>query len=46
MEITYTKKVITYPGMVAKISQPVLSDKEKARRMKQIENAVAALMRG
>lgn len=45
MEITYETKVINFPGMTVKVSQPILSDKEKARRMEQIKKATADLMR-
>lgn len=45
MEITYTTKVLNFPGMTVKVSQPVLTDKERERRMEQIKKAVADLMR-
>jgi hypothetical protein len=38
-------KVITYDNMTVRVYSPVLTDKERARRMREIEKAVIALMR-
>lgn len=47
MEIKYGEpKIITYENMTARVYSPELTDKERARRMAEIKNAVAALMRG
>ena len=43
---TYGKpQTITFPGMVARVYSPVLTPEEKARRIKAIHNAAAALLK-
>jgi hypothetical protein len=37
-------KELRFPGMVARIYQPVLTPEEKSRRMQQIQKAAAALL--
>ena len=38
-------KTIEFPGMVARIFSPVLTDEERNRRMKTIEKAASNLMK-
>lgn len=38
-------KTIEFPGMVARIYRPVLTDEERARRMKAIHNSAANLLK-
>lgn len=38
-------KTIEFPGMVARIFSPVLTDEERNRRMKAIEKAASNLMK-
>lgn len=37
-------RVFKFPGMTAYVYQPILTDEERARRMKAIEEAAAALL--
>lgn len=37
-------KIFKFPGMTARVYQPILTDEERARRMKIIEQAAAALL--
>lgn len=39
-------KIITFPGMVARVYSPVLTEEERARRMKAIHNQAAELLKG
>ena len=38
-------RVIEFPGMTARIYRPVLTDEERARRMKEIHDAAADLLK-
>lgn len=43
---TYSlKTIIEFPGMVARIHIPVLTQEERARRMKAIHRTAAALLK-
>lgn len=47
MKDTYKEvKTINFPGMVARVHIPHLSDEEKARRLEDIRKATANLFRG
>lgn len=37
-------KVMEFPGMVARVYRPDLTEEERARRMKQIHDAAAKLL--
>lgn len=37
-------KIFKFPGMTARVYRPILTDEERARRMKLIEEAAAALL--
>lgn len=37
-------QIFKWPGMTAKVYRPILTDEERARRMKLIEDAAAALL--
>lgn len=37
-------RIFKFPGMTAYVYQPILTDEERARRMKAIEKAAAALL--
>ena len=37
-------KELRFPGMVARIYQPELTEDERARRMREIQKAAAALL--
>jgi hypothetical protein len=39
-------KIITFPGMVARVYSPVLTQEERARRMKAIHKQAAELLKG
>lgn len=39
-------KVFTYPNMVVRVHIPDLTKEERERRMKNIEKAAAALLKG
>lgn len=39
-------KTITFPGMVARIYSPVLTEEERKRRMQRIYKATEELLRG
>ena len=42
---TYSEpKTIVFPGMVARVFSPILTDEEQAKRMKAIHNAAASLL--
>ena len=44
---TYTlERTVEFPNMVARIYRPVLTEEEKNRRMKNIKNATANLLKG
>lgn len=36
--------ILKYPGMTVRVYRPILTDEERARRMKRIEQAAAALL--
>lgn len=36
--------ILNYPGMTVRVYRPILTDEERARRMKRIEQAAAALL--
>lgn len=38
-------KTITYPNMTVRVYSPILSDEERAARMKQIYKAAEALLK-
>ena len=40
------KKTIEFPGMVARVFSPVLTEEERNRRMQAIHNAAANLLKG
>lgn len=44
-EFVHTK-TITFPGMVARIYSPVLTEEEKGRRMQRIYKATAEILKG
>lgn len=37
-------RVFKFPGMTVRVYQPILTDEERARRMKRIEEAAAAVL--
>lgn len=37
-------KIFKFPGMTVRVYQPILTDEERARRMKRIEQAAADLL--
>lgn len=37
-------RVFKFPGMTVRVYQPILTDDERARRMKRIEQAAAAVL--
>ena len=37
-------RIFNFPGMTVRVYQPILTDEERARRMKEIEKAAAALL--
>lgn len=37
-------RVFKFPGMTVRVYQPILTDEERARRMKRIEAAAAAVL--
>ena len=37
--------VFTYPGMTVRVHRPILTDEERARRMKALHDACAALLK-
>lgn len=37
-------RVFKFPGMTVRVYQPILTDEERARRMKRIEQAAAAVL--
>lgn len=36
--------ILKYPGMTVRVYRPILTDEERARRMKRIEQRAAALL--
>ena len=43
---TYSEpKTFTYPGIVVKVSSPILTDEERHRRMAQIAKSAERLLR-
>ena len=38
-------KIITYPGIVAKVYSPILTEAERQRRMEQIAKSAANLLK-
>jgi hypothetical protein len=38
-------RIFKYPGMTVRVYQPILTEEERARRMKAIEKAAAGLLR-
>lgn len=36
--------ILKYPGMTVRVYRPILTDEERARRMKEIEKAAAAVI--
>lgn len=36
--------IFEFPGMTVRVYRPILTDEERARRMKEIEKAAAALL--
>lgn len=36
--------ILKYPGMTVRVYRPILTDEERARRMKRIEQSAAALL--
>ena len=47
MADTYKKtKTIVFPGMIARVHFPDISAEERTKRMKQIHNAAANLLKG
>ena len=36
--------ILKFPGMTVRVYRPILTDEERARRMKEIEKAAAALI--
>jgi hypothetical protein len=38
-------KIITYPGIVAKVYSPILTEEERQRRMAQIAKSAANLLK-
>ena len=41
----YTVKTFEFPGMVARVFSPILTDEERERRMKAIHDAAANLLK-
>jgi hypothetical protein len=39
-------KTITFPGMVARVHRPILTEEERSRRMKSIHIQAAKLLKG
>lgn len=37
--------VYEYPGIVVRVHRPILTDSERAKRMKQLHDAAAALLK-
>ena len=37
-------QILKFPGMTVRVYRPILTDEERARRMKEIEKAAAALI--
>lgn len=37
-------RIFNFPGMTVRVYQPILADEERARRMKRIEEAAAAVL--
>lgn len=37
-------KIFTYPGLVARVYRPIITEEERARRMKAIHNQAANLL--
>lgn len=37
-------QIFKFPGMTVRVYRPILTDEERARRMKEIEKAAAALL--
>lgn len=37
-------QIFKFPGMTVRVYRPILTDEERARRMKEIEKAAAALI--
>jgi hypothetical protein len=37
--------IIEYPGMIVRVFRPILTEEERARRMKKIHDAAAKLLR-
>lgn len=37
-------KIFKFPGMTVRVYQPILTDEERAKRMKRIEQAAAELL--
>lgn len=47
MADTYKEvKVFTFPGMIARVYIPDLTEEERARRMKRIHDSAARLLEG
>ena len=47
MQDTYKEaKVFTFPNMVARVYQPILTPEEREGRMKRIHDAAARLLKG
>ena len=38
-------KIFTYPGLVARVYRPILTEEERTRRMKAIHNQTANLLK-
>ncbi len=46
MADTYQEaKVFTFPGMIAKVYIPILTEEERSRRMKRVADAAANLLK-
>lgn len=41
----YTVKTFEFPGMVARVFSPILTDEERKKRMKAIHDAAANLLK-
>ena len=41
----YTERVLTYENAIVRVYQPILSEEERARRMKLIEKAAIDLLK-
>ena len=45
MDQEYTVKIFEFPGMVARVYSPILTDEERKRRMQKIHDAAANLLK-